>query len=210
MPLRFEQFTKLRPYLYHLAHPDNLVSMCETTLLEPAAALLRMAGRSDLLRYRRRDHERIRIGQRDVVLRDQAPLHKGHAVFPAGFEYDDLVESLNSRSFFWPGTAETPIRNGVAHFERYRADAPVILRLRFESLMRANPGADPRFCAYNSGSPRSSAGVKSPRGPDSFQTADEFEGTSSDVVEVTFQAALQIPEDAEYAYDALGPWRKLG
>ena len=209
MALHVERFSKLRPFLYHLTDPVNLIQMCETVAIEPAAELMRKAGRFDLLRERRREHERISLGSRDVVLRDQGPLHAANVAFPTGFGIEDLVESLNRRVFFWPGTEAGPSDYGVRHFERYRSEEPTVLRMPFASLIRANPGAQPMFCGYNSGSPRCSAGLKSPRGPGTFAAAAAFDGPPSDVVEVTFERVLRIPPDAEYGHEPTGPWLRL-
>ena|SRR5712691_7943752 len=98
-----------------------------------------------------------------IVVRDQAPLHEGNLSLPRGYTFEDFIESLNGRIFFWPGSAAGPIPHGIRHFERYEQECPVILRVEFQSLLHANPGAEPLYCRYNSGSPRCSNGKKSPR-----------------------------------------------
>lgn len=118
------------------------------------------SGRGDLLRVKRRDHELITIGDDVIRVRDQAPLHEGNAAFPVGYTFGDFIENLNSRVFFWPGNCDGPISYGIRHFERYRDERPVIIRASVESVMKANPDAEPQFCAYNSGSPRCSKGKK--------------------------------------------------
>ena len=45
---------------------------------------------------------------------------------PNGFVFEDLVEILNGRVFFWPGAVGGPISYGVRHFERYQNEKPVI------------------------------------------------------------------------------------
>lgn len=209
MPIELSRLTHLRPFLYHLTDPTNLVVMCETAQMYPAAALLRRAGQLESLRTRRAAHQRVRVGPNEVILRDQAPLHAGNIGFTHGFGMPDFLESLNSRIFFWPGDSTGPIDYGVRHFERYRLERPAMLRVGFESLLRANPNAQPQLCAYNSGSPRCVNGAKSPRGPDTFRCAPDFDGRPSDVVEVTFAETLRIPGDAEYGLEPAGPWQRL-
>ncbi len=74
------------------------------------------------------------------------------------YSYEDLIENLNRRIFFWPGTPAGPIGYGRRHFERYREENPVILRINVRSLLCANAKVEPKFCRYNSGSPRCSKG----------------------------------------------------
>jgi hypothetical protein len=192
--------------VYHLTDRGNAELISKTNGISPASHLMVSAGRYDLLRSRRRRHEKIMVGGTVILVRDQAPLHKGNLDLPNGYSYEDLIESINSRIFFWPGTAAGPISYGDRHFKRYRAERPVILRVGIESLLRANPAVEPMFCRYNSGSPRCSNGRKSPRGPDTFVTAARFEGIPSSVVEVTFEGALVLPADTTVGEDPKGPW----
>ena len=171
--------------------------------------LFERADRLDLVRRRRKGHERITIGSDVVLIRDQAPLHGGNLSLPISYTFEDFVESLNRRSFFWPGTAAGPISYGYRHFERYRNEAPVILRLTLDSLLLANPSTQPLFCRYNSGSPRCSNGVRSPRGPDTFLLAADFNRTPSEVVEVTFDSEITLPAVTEVGSRPSGPWRCL-
>lgn len=167
------------------------------------------SGRNDLLRIRRPGPIQVHIGDAVVSLRDQGPLHKGHARFPKGYSFEDLIESLNRRIFFWPGTAAGPISYGIRHFGTYTKEKPAILRVELEALLIANPAVMPRYCKYNSGSPRCSNGVKSPRGPDTFLLAGECDGTPSSVVEVTFDTEILLPPNTEYGNHPSGPWDRL-
>jgi hypothetical protein len=167
------------------------------------------AARTDLLRRRRTRHEPVVVGGAEILVRDQAPLHKGNLQLLDGYSFEDFVESLNRRIFFWPGGPGGPISYGVRHFERYREESPVILRISFQSLLKANPSASPQYCKYNSGSPRCSDGNKSPRGPNTFLSIHDFSGTPSQVVEVTFDREIQLPKDSEFGANPKGPWRPL-
>ena len=205
-----QAYVKTRPYLYHLTDSANISRMARTRRIDPAAALFERAARLDMVRRKRDRHERISIGRDVIAIRDQAPLHEGNLSLPTGYTFEEFVESLNSRVFFWPGAAVGPISYGTRHFERYENEAPAILRLTFASLLSANTFANPMFCRYNSGSPRCSYGVKSPRGPRTFVPAAEFEGTPGQVVEVTFDCQLVLPSDTEVGSRPSGPWRPLG
>jgi hypothetical protein len=204
----FEQrYSRTRPYLYHLTDRSNLDHIRKTNNILPAARLMELAGRVDLLRARRSEHERLNIAQKSILIRDQAPLHEGNVELINGFSFEDLVESINRRSFFWPGTAAGPISYGVRHFERYQEERPVILQIAFQSLLDVIRGVDPLYCKYNSGSPRCSGGNKSPRGPDTFVSGARFNGTPSRVVEVTFSVPIVLPVDTKVGDHPAGPWR---
>ncbi len=205
-----ERFRRSRPFLYHLTDRENLARIRRSNKLTPAAILMGDSGRKDLLRERRRNHEVIKIGEDIVRLRDQAPLHQGNVTFPFRYTFGDFIENLNSRVFFWPGNFDRPISYGLRHFERYRDERPVIVRVPVESVMKANPEAEPQFCAYNSGSPRCSHGKRSPRGPDTFTPAAAFSEGPSQVVEVTFNREISLPDDSQVGSSPTGPWRRLG
>jgi hypothetical protein len=175
----------------------------------PASKLLLQSGRTDLLRVRRPRHELITVTGIVVWVRDQAPLHRGNLRLPKGYSFEDFIESLNARVFFWPGTAAGPIAYGVRHFERYKDEHPIIIRASFSSVVLVNPGGEPRFCRYNSGSPRCSYGEKSPRGPNTFLHAAQFRATPSEAVEVTFDTDVTLPKGSQCGEAPAGPWRTL-
>jgi hypothetical protein len=167
------------------------------------------AGRLDLLRTPRRKNETIIVDGRSIVLRDQKPLHKGNIKLPNGFTFEDFVETLNRRIFFWPGSKLTPIDYGMRHFAHYESDNPVILRIDLDSLVQGNPLLTPHFCRYNSGSPRCSHGKRIPRSPRTFLAATHFVGTPSQVVEITFQSEIRLPLTTEFGRSPGGPWKTL-
>jgi hypothetical protein len=207
--MELERFAALRPYFYHITSRDNLASICASRTLEPASALMERAGRVELLRQRRRSHVRIEVDGRDVFLRDHRPLHPGNIALHPGWTFGDLVESLNRRVFFWPGTASTAIAHGLRYFDRYYAERPLVLRVARRSLIARNMQVESHYSRHNSGSPRCTAGRRSPRGPDLFQDVDTFQGVVSDVVEVTFDAPLRLPPDTEVGEAPDGSWRTL-
>jgi hypothetical protein len=207
--LNFQSYTQTRPYLFHLTHRDNLEHIREIGRLFPAAVLMEQARCTDLIRVPRRAPVRLVIGTRTIVLRDQAPLYKGKMKLPRGYTFELFVESLNRRIFFWPGGQNGPIDYGIRHFECYQDEKPIILRVDFQSLCQVNHAINPLFCRYNSGSPRVSYGKKSPRGPDTFISADNFSETPSKVVEVTFDAEIAMPRNTQFATNPRGPWRSL-
>ena len=128
------------------------------------------------------------------MLRDQAPLREGNAALDGGWTFADLVEDLNGRVFFWPGTERRPIPDGQRHFERYADESIAVLMVDTTALFAANGGAT--FCRYNSGSPRWSGGRPSPRGPGTFVAAADAPFTAGQVVEVTFRNTVVLPNGA--------------
>jgi hypothetical protein len=170
---------------------------------------MEQGGRDDLLSFRRRKHEKITVSGKVITIRDQAPLHRGNMALPSGYTFEKFIECLNRRIFFWPGTLDKPISYGLRHFERYREENPVILRISFQSLIDSNPRIEAHYCRYNSGSPRCSYGRKSPRGPNTFQPVDKFEGRPAEVVEVTFNQPLTLPANTNISAHPTGPWKQL-
>lgn len=208
--LLVDSYTSARPYLFHLTHRDNLNHIRETARLFPASILMERANRSELIRSLRRGPRELSIDGRMITIRDQDRLHRGNTSIPNGYTFEDLIETLNGRVFFWPGfIGGRPISYGIRHFERYQNETPVIIRIRFEALLAANSGVAPRFCRYNSGSPRCSNGNRSPRGPNTFLLASDFHETPSKVVEVTFDQVIALPQDAQCGPTPKGPWRSL-
>lgn len=207
--MELENYADTRPYLYHLTHRDNLNHIRDLQRLFPAAVLLEKAGRIDLMRTPRRYSVQLTVDNRTIVLRDQRPLYEGKMRLPRGFTFGQFVETLNRRIFFWPGNESGPTDYGKRHFECYKDEKPVILRIDFRSLSHINFSINPLFCRYNSGSPRVTNGNRSPRGPNTFLSAANFYETPSKVVEVTFDSAITLPTDTEFGVHPEGPWKKL-
>jgi hypothetical protein len=212
MAFTLEAFSTLRPYLYHLTSRENVARILATRKLESARRLIELAGQPAILRARRRDHVRLHLPARpaeEVLIRDQAPLHAGNMTLEGGWTFDRFLESLNSRVFFWPGNAATPISYGKRHFQRYEHERPVILQIPTADFLVANAGSVLEFCRYNSGSPRCSYGKGSPRGPQTFVPADAALFRGSEVVEVTAVDQAQLPATSAFATGHLGGWKPL-
>jgi hypothetical protein len=205
MPLDLSSLIALRPILYHLTARENLTAIWAGTppVLVSAADLIRAKSggppAESLLRQRREKKVRIKVAGRPIVLRDQEPLHAGHVALPEGTTFEDVVQLLNERVYFWPGDNFGPIPAGRHHFARYTVKEPedcVVFAIPFADLLAANPANPPLLTRCNSGSPRSHPVTgKQPRGMQTFLPASRFEGTASDVVEVTFYKSVWLPRD---------------
>jgi hypothetical protein len=205
MAFDHDQFLPIRPYLYHLTAMENLKSIVRTKKLRCANILLEEAGLQHHAALRREAHMSVPTNEGVVLIRDQRPLVNGAIEFEEGWDLASFVKHVNQHVFFWPGTAIGPIGPGLNHFERYRAECPVILRIATED-------ADPnslKFSRYNSGAPRCSGGRYSPRGSRTYLLSNEFLGTASQVVEVVAIREFILPTNVEMSFDLGGTWNPL-
>jgi hypothetical protein len=194
--MNLTSFSNLRPYLYHLTASRNLPSILLDRRLDCATELLGPTAKSQA-RIRRSESLAVESGGKNVVLRDQRPLHPGNCDLQEGWSFEDFVEHLNSFVYFWPGKASKPVRSGINHFARYQYEDAVVLKVRTVDLISANPNSTPRVSRVNSGAPRWSGGRASPRGSRTFLPLADFDGTASDVVEFVFEGRIHLPPDVD-------------
>jgi hypothetical protein len=194
-----EQFAELRPFLYHITARANLPRLRRTMHLEPTAALLHAANRSDLLRTRRTESLAVQVAGETVVLKDQHPLVAANIDLPIGWEFGDFVQYLNEHVFFWPGDAICAVAAGRRLLTHYADEDVAVLRVRVQALLDLNPEATPLFCPFNSGAPRQQRGKPVERGPDLFRPAAKARRRPHEVVEVAFCEALRLPLETQVA-----------
>lgn len=209
MPFSYDQFSRTRPYLFHLTAQSNVRRIRRTRVLYSAETLMRKAGDTSMLRQKRFVSRTVQIKEDTVNIRDQQPLHAGNISFVDGWSFEDVIKLLNERVFFWPGTSIGPIGYGKRHYKRYIEENPSILRVSTQALFGTNLDVSPTFCRYNSGSPRCSKGVGSPRGAKTFVVASEADFTPNKVVEVTYSDRVTLPDVVEFSNSVSGPWRSL-
>jgi hypothetical protein len=208
MAISATRMAAVRPLLYHLTAASNIAQIRQEGRLVSANRLFERANARHLSGVRRREHHLLQVDGELVVIRDQAPLHKGNMSLDVGWDFSRFVEELNDLVFFWPGTEDGPIPHGRRHYERY-ADEPVrILRIRTSDAL-ATPLVRPLVCKYNSGSPRWSRGRPSPRGASTFVELSDAPFPASAVVEVAFRRELTLPTCVEVASTPTGPWSPL-
>ena len=143
MPFTVSNFARIRLWLYHLTAASNFERIRRRLELLSAASLFELAGQSELLRERRGQSHTVAVGGELVHVRDQAPLHEKSIALEPGWTYSDLVELLNRQVFFWPGGDRGPGQHGIDHFERYRGEAPCVLRVPTTLMLATNPRAVP-------------------------------------------------------------------
>lgn len=205
MTFFLSSFLRFRPYLYHLTASENLPSIASSLQILCANAIFAEAGLAKQIPAKREAHTSIACKLGTVLIRDQKPLIEGAIQFEDGWDMNRFVHHVNQHVFFWPGTSVGPITPGRNHFERYRAENPVILRIATDQAATATL----KFSRYNSGAPRCSGGKYSPRGSRTYLPPDEFFGTASEVVEVVARDAFALPISVEVSRSPFGPWRPL-
>jgi hypothetical protein len=203
------KFVSTRPYLYHLTSSRNLNGLAATRLIKCAATLLRESDNLGWLTTKRDRTLTVLAAGTTIDIRDQQPLYAGKTMFLDGWTLEDLIRSLNEHVFFWPGTANGPIDSGWRHYKRYEIEAPAIIRVPTSQVFECNGEKCPRFCKFNSGSPRTVNGRGSPRGPRTFIECHEAEFGPSNVVEVTYEQWAILPNAVEVSSTPRGPWRRL-
>ncbi len=197
--MHLQRYAKLRPYLFHNTDARNLTGIrAFHRLISPSAA---GAG----FQARRHTEELRRWKGQTLLLRDQRPLQFGHVEFEGGWTRADLLAALADRVFFWPGDSTGPIPSARRLALGYPRS--VFLRVELTDLLLSNPGNEPQFCKFNSGGPRTTGGRKSPRGPSTFQVANDWQSRCCDVVEVCFRDSVKLPSSVEVSID--GNWAPL-
>lgn len=209
MSFTLSDFQTLRPYLYHLTDQRNIARIQRTARLTSAARILQAAGERGVISSRRPTSIDVPVDGERVWIRDQRPLHAGNVRLEGGWTFGTLVSELNEKVFFWPGGPSGPISYGHRHFARYESEHPALLRLNTARMIATNPAATPLFSRYNSGSPRWSNGIASPRGPRTFLSCTEATFSPAAVVECVIPHEVMLPECAEIAPTYAGPWQRL-
>jgi hypothetical protein len=206
MAFTLQAYQQKRPYLFHLTRLENFSRILRTRQLESASHILNLAGQPNIALLHRANDLIVTIDGQDVIVRDQAPLHIGNVKFTGDWDGDKLIKEINKRIFFWSGSIRGPVANAQRHFDRYKKDKPIVLRIRFDELVQVNPAKQPYFCKYNSGSPRYTNGRASPRGPETFSPGIDCTFAPTEVIEVTFLHSITLPETTESAATYAGPW----
>jgi hypothetical protein len=170
---------------------------------------MQKAQSTSFLRQRRSAAIRIQLPKAMIILRDQQPLHQGNMTLLAGLSFEDVLQMLNEKVFFWAGTKTAPVSYGQRHFQGYAKEKPAVLRISTRDLYKANPNVRPHYCRYNSGAPRCNKGLGSPRGPDTFVSSARADYEPSKVAEVIYKTEVGLPQEVEVADSLSGPWRKL-
>lgn len=209
MAFSLSHFASTRPYLYHLTSARNADQLLQTRAIHTAKHLFESADAHRWIDQKRTATVSLNVDGTLIDIRDQQPLYEGKTSLQSGWTFARLVRELNSRVFFWPGWDDRVIGYGMRHFERYQSEKPAVLRVRTEDLFAANHKIMPEFCKYNSGSPRTTQGKGSPRGPATFLRPEQASFPPSAVIEVTYAESVQLPQAIERSSRPDGRWKKV-
>lgn len=209
MPFSLDKFCKLRSHAYHLTATSNIEKIRAEGVLYPASHWITRMGDRSMLREKRPELVSLTDGDESIIIRDQAPLYEGKMELEEGVSFADFIESLNSRVYFWPGSADGPNPYGQRHADRYSDEDVVVIRIPTRDLFASNPDCQPAFCKYNSGSPRPSNGIKSPRGRNTFAPAGAASFRASQAIELTFEGAVMIPTSSEVRQPPKSRWQSI-
>src|SRR5688500_6150292 len=124
---------RTRPYAYHLTARAHLQPLQSHGRLDSAERLCTSAGRTDLLKHRRLRAEHVVRDGACILIRDQRPLHESKMDLD-GRLFADLLADINRRVFFWAGKKDGPGAYCEAHFGRYAAESPIVLRILMADL----------------------------------------------------------------------------
>jgi hypothetical protein len=126
-------------------------------------------------------------------------LVQANVSFVGGWQFADFVEYLNEHVYFWPGDALGLVAAGRRLLAHYVSELPLILRVRFQALLAANPDAVPLFSRYNSGAPRMQRGKPVRRSENLFRPAERSSGRPHEVIEVAFRHGVALPVETSIA-----------
>lgn len=183
-----QKFIIKNPYLYHLTSAQNADNIIATRKLISTNELISLSGDDALevvKREKRKQHLELSVGGVRISIRDQQPISP--VALPKcltdGWKMGDFLYHLNDRVFMWPTQKRL-----WSHFKRYAEEKPVIFRFSTEAILTVNPHV--KFSRLNSGATRANShlGGKAPeRGPNTFQSATDYNLGISSVAEVTFE-----------------------
>lgn len=211
MPIFASKLVASRPFAYHATTKNNLHAIAEARQLLSSRSLLSGTPHEHLLRGRRPKTVSVTIEKRKIDIRDQKPLYERHMLLPQGFTFQDFIDELNGRVFLWAGRPNGPEESGENHFRRYQKEESTVfvIRVPLQALVDSNRTRALSVTRYNSGSPRSYLGRKSPRGPETFQELSAATFPIGDVVELSYVERADLPMSAEWATSLEGPWDPL-
>ena len=209
--LELEDFINNRPFLYHLTDRENLPSILERGEIWSAELLCKSAftsnkKRKTFLRTKRPEHTLIVVNGKDIRIRDQKPISMTvlQRSLSNGWQAEDFIEHLNKRVFMWP-----TLNRLIRHFNRYRHENPVIIRVSSEEIFNVNEVIE--FAPINSGATRchpSYNGNAPTRGKETFLPSNQYTSSVASVAEVTFRPHCVLPDQVWYSSLPSGAWTK--
>lgn len=182
--------------LYHLTHQDNIDHILETGVIYSTTHLVDNSDTvgEDFLEKRRVGLQTVNFDGVEIVIRDQDPLNPN--LMPKALDgscsKEDFIRLVNNRVFFWPNKSR--LRN---HYNRYIKEEPKIFVFDLADIYNLNSKRI-ELSKFNSGALRCHPhydGAPSPRGLNTFQSPEDFDGNYSKVVEFTILEYCTLPKD---------------
>jgi len=197
------------PYCYHITFFENLRSIVASRALYSAGFLLSAAG-LDGHRHLRTNEQTIKVWGQQVVLRNQLALNTAHLALPEGDSLDDYVAFLNERTYFWPGTHEGPVPDGLRMFAVHDTSRPpVVIRSLTVALIEQNRSAEILVATCNTGASWRDDDKMTWRRRDAAVPLSKYAEAPEAVAELSYRAAAQLPRGCEYSLHHFEGWEEL-
>ena len=193
---------------YHVTSRENRRSIARHGVLVPSTELF-AAARVPYGGGEPRQHDvTLEVAGERVVIRNQRALDPTAIEFVEGETLATFLARLDSRTYFWPGTADGLTGDGLRMLHA-DAESSMMIRIDAAAVVRANRTVRVDVSICNSGATWSRVGRKCRRSADVFQPLQQFIGPPEAIVEVSFAAPIALPRDATYVTTLGEPWRAL-
>ncbi|CAN5382829.1 hypothetical protein BH11PSE4_BH11PSE4_02150 [soil metagenome] len=195
--ISLERFVRYRQFLFHATREENLDCLRSSREFF-SAGLMKIS--PSALRKPRRDNEAASFSGSKILLGDHLPLRERNIDWQGDWNFQKLLGELDRRVFFFPAKGED-IPSDCDRFitpKIGRSLRMAVLRIPTRSLIEHNADAIIEFCKFNSGAPRASGGLKSPRGPQTFTSPQSSDFKVAQIREVTFLDSAKLPPETMF------------
>lgn len=197
------------PYCYHITFFENLDSIVASRALYSAGFLLATAGLNQRC-HLRADEQTIQVGARQLILRNQIALNPAFIALPEGDSLEDYVAFLNERTYFWPGTHEGPVADGLRMFAAHTASRPpIVIRAPTVALIEQNRNAEMLVATCNTGASWVDRNGKTSRARDAVVPLSKYSGNPCAIAELSYRAAAKLPRSCECSLHYFEEWKEL-
>ena len=197
------------PYCYHITFFANLRSIVASRALYSATFLLSAAGLNRHCQLRTSEQS-INVWGRQVVLRNQIALNPDSLALPESDSLEDYVAFLNERTYFWPGTHEGPVADGLRMFAAHATSRPPItIRARTVALIEQNQNAEILVATCNTGASWHDRDGKTWRRRDAVVPLSKYVGDPWAIAELSYRTAAQLPQGCQCSLRHFEGWEEL-